>query len=154
MLSNYRSYANHVVRVQLVTMREVARQQRDRFTRAQNVCFLTNQSLGPLFKAVIEGIVLKDIHRRKAEEAEAERAASANRLQRLNSVSSQRGGILKKSKSTMSFGAATRGPESDAEGSERGVSSPRSTTKKVSSPAKRKKQVRVMMHPDPQEAMA
>ena len=147
LLSNYRSYANHVVRVQLVTMREVARQQRDRFTRAQNVCFLTNQSLGPSLKSIIEGIVLKDIHRRKEEEAEAERAAAASRLQRLNSTSSSRGGILKKSKSTMSFGASAKGPESDAEGSERGHSSPRSSLKKASSLAKRK-QVRVMMHPD------
>lgn len=145
LLTNYRSYSSHVVRVQLVTMREVARQQRDRFTRAQNVCFLTNPNLGPMFKTVIEGIVWKDIQDKKSAAAEAEAAAKSNRMQRLNTPAANgnpRGGILKKSLSGLSLG-----PESDSIDGGNSINSADSQSvikaKKNANKPKRKKSVRI-----------
>jgi hypothetical protein len=116
LLSNYRGYAAHVVRVQMVTCREVQQQQRDTFTRAQNVCFLTNPNLGRLFKATIEGIVLKDIQDKKAAAMEFEKAASDSRKQRINSISA--GGNRKNSShpplANSVSAPASKGPESDS----------------------------------------
>lgn len=142
LLRNYRAYSNHIIRVQLVTVREVARQQRDRFTRAQNVCFLTNPNLGPSLKSIIEGIVYKDIQRKKEQAAEAERALSAGRANRIGSVCN-RGGILKKSKSTSSV-IFDRGPESDVEDIQTARDMIKvDTSMKVKSPKKPSKQVRI-----------
>ena len=79
LLVNYRGYSVHVVRVMMQPAHEVRRRQQDRFTRAANVCFLTNPNLGPSFKSIIEGMVWKDIVRKKEAAALLEQEALNSR---------------------------------------------------------------------------
>lgn len=79
LLVNYRGYSVHVVRVMMQPAHEVRRRQQDRFTRAANVCFLTNPNLGPSFKSIIEGMVWKDIVGKKEAAALLEQKALDSR---------------------------------------------------------------------------
>lgn len=83
-LLNYKTFSAIVVREQLSTVREVARRQADKKTRASNMCLLTNSELGLPFKTVIENVVWKDIMGKKEATDKLEHQSMENRRQQID----------------------------------------------------------------------